>query len=168
MARSLLADWRDAIRDSGLTRTEKLVGLTLSTYMSAEGRAYPSKETLARGCSLSDRAVDRAVDVLEAAEFLEVRRTRGGNGRSNLYIAALPEKRTENRAWPSRERVSPSRERGSSNGVRRSHESAESARSSALGADSPSTGDAPAPCEECGIGGGYHASDCVRGMGGLS
>jgi hypothetical protein len=90
MSRSLLAAWRDAVRDSGLDRTAKLVAFVISTYMDSIGKAFPSKATIAAGSSLGAgrRAVDRAVDRLEASGLLKIRRSRGRV--SFRYFASVP------------------------------------------------------------------------------
>lgn len=84
----LVAIWRNALRDSNLDRTAKLVGLVLSTYMDSAGVAWPSKATLAAKASLGSgrRAVDMAIDRLEAAGLLEIERSRGR--RPFVYHAA--------------------------------------------------------------------------------
>ena len=83
------SQWRDAVRDSGLDRTCKLVAHTLSTYMNASGSAFPGKELLAKGASLnSPRTVDEAVNRLEAAGYITVLRSKGR--RPNRYMAATP------------------------------------------------------------------------------
>jgi len=89
--KSLLAVWRDAVRDSDLDRTAKLVAHTLSTYMNARGVAWPSRATLARGASISDRAVDGGTERLVAAGFLFVNRSDGGRSHTNKYAALIPE-----------------------------------------------------------------------------
>jgi hypothetical protein len=80
-----VAAWRNALRDSDLGRTAVLVGLVLSTYMDKNGRCLekaPSKATLAKGARLAyygdrgGRAVDGAIDALDAAGFLTVHRNR--------------------------------------------------------------------------------------------
>lgn len=88
--RALLAKWRDAVRDSDLDATARIVGMTISTYWRANGNgAYPSKSTIAKGAGLrSVRAVDYAILRLEAAGFLEVTRSKGH--RANSYAATLP------------------------------------------------------------------------------
>jgi hypothetical protein len=87
--RPLVLAWRDAVRDSELRATVKLVAHTLSTYMDAGGAAFPSKLTIADGASLkSERAVDAAVLELEGAGFIDVSRSRGRS--SNRYQAKLP------------------------------------------------------------------------------
>jgi hypothetical protein len=83
--------WRHAIRESALGQTAKLVAHTLSTYMDANGDAWPSLATLARGSSLSVPSVVAAVQRLEDARLLSVERSAGGSGRSNRYHAACPE-----------------------------------------------------------------------------
>jgi hypothetical protein len=90
----LVAHWRNAVRDSDLDRTAKLVALVLSTYMDHTGAAWPAKTTIARGASLGrvgqkgNTAVDSAIDRLEAAGLLVVDRRRGRRG--FLYGAAIP------------------------------------------------------------------------------
>jgi Helix-turn-helix domain len=88
VALPFVAKWRNAVRDSGMSSTTKLVGLVLSTYMSADGRCWPSKQTIADGCGLgSRRSVDRAVDNLERAGLLAISRSKGHS--SNGYQAVL-------------------------------------------------------------------------------
>jgi hypothetical protein len=88
--KGLLAVWRDAVRDSDLSPTEKLVAHTIATYMTGRGYAFPAKETIAAGASLGRgrRSVDAAVDTLEASGFLQVERSRGR--RAFRYQATLP------------------------------------------------------------------------------
>lgn len=90
MPRPFLADWRNAIRDSGLPRTVKLVAHTLATYMNASGHAFPSLLTLATGASLGRgcTAVKAAIATLEDWGYLEVDRKRGRFGWS--YQAVIP------------------------------------------------------------------------------
>ena len=66
--------WRNAIRDSDLDSTSKLVCFVISTYMNTAGEAYSAKATLAKGASLGEgrRSVDQAIDNSEAAGYLEV------------------------------------------------------------------------------------------------
>jgi hypothetical protein len=91
---SAVPRWRDALRDSDLDRTAKLVGFVLSTYMDGRGVAYPAKTTLAEGASLGregqkgNTAVDTAIDRLEASGLLVVDRKRGRRG--FLYTAVIP------------------------------------------------------------------------------
>jgi hypothetical protein len=80
--------WRDAIRDSDLDATAKLVAYTLSTYLNGRGEAWPSKETLAAGASKSKRAVDGAIDRIAATGFLSVSKSKGRS--SNRYQATTP------------------------------------------------------------------------------
>jgi hypothetical protein len=89
--RAPLAEWRNALRDAEeLDRTALLVGLVISTYMDGNGRAYPSKATIASGCRLGSgrRAVDGAVDRLEKAGYLSIERSKGR--RSFIYTATVP------------------------------------------------------------------------------
>jgi hypothetical protein len=89
---SLPLVWRKALRDSDLSRTAKLVGFVISTYMNGDGVAWPSRNTIAAGGSVTVRAVDAAVKLLEGQGFLEVERDgRGGRTRVNQYVAVIPE-----------------------------------------------------------------------------
>jgi Helix-turn-helix domain len=88
-----VAQWRNALRESGLDRAALIVGLVLSTYMNAHGRCWPAKDTIAADSRLSRRATDTAVLRLEAAGFLEVGRTKGGKSSTNDYQATLPTRR---------------------------------------------------------------------------
>lgn len=150
MTRTTLALWRDAVRDSRASRTAKLVAFVLSTYMNAVGHAWPGKETLATGCSLSDRAVDRGVNELEGLGLLRVARTRGGNNRPNHYSAAGygSDSRTGKQSALSRERHAAKGESGSQEGL----ESVERGAPTPAGAGL---------CALCGVGGGNHVADCV-------
>jgi len=131
-AKSQSGIWRDAIRDSTLDRTAKAVAWCLSTYMDRRGHARPSRTTIATGCSLSDRAVDKALISLEEAGFLAVARTKGGNSRVNAYAALMPPtaNRVRTTEWLNGERDDTNGERHAPNGERRSHESFESDESS--------------------------------------
>jgi hypothetical protein len=77
--------WKLAVRASDLDPTAKLVALTLDTWMSKAGTAWPSRRSIASGAGLSVDAVDKAIKRLEAAGFLVVSRTKGR--RSNSYQA---------------------------------------------------------------------------------
>ena len=85
MPRSLVMEWRDAVRDSDLPASVRLVAFALSTRMSSSGNAYPSKERIAADCGLSKRTVDVAIDRLEGAGLLSVSRSKGRS--SNRYQA---------------------------------------------------------------------------------
>jgi hypothetical protein len=91
---SPVAHWRNALRDSGLDRTAKLVGFVLSTYMDGRMAAWPAKTTLAQGASLGredqkgNTAVDNAIDRLEARGLLVVDRKRGRRG--FRYTGVIP------------------------------------------------------------------------------
>jgi hypothetical protein len=86
---SLLAEWRDRVRDApDLDTTATVVAMVLSTYMNGEGRAYPSRATLAAGAKLRQpRTVDRAIRDLEAAGLLIVERSKGR--RTSVYVATV-------------------------------------------------------------------------------
>lgn len=67
---------RRLVRGSSLPALHKLLLLVLMDYAGADGRAYPSQETLAQDLSLSDRHVRRIVRDLIAREIIEQTRRR--------------------------------------------------------------------------------------------
>jgi hypothetical protein len=98
--RSFVMRWRDALRDSSLSPTAKLVGHTLSTYMNAAGETFVGKMTLARGASLSTKtkgstAVTNAIERMRSAGFLAVtppttKTGRPAGRRGYQYRALIP------------------------------------------------------------------------------
>src|SRR3954451_12782786 len=84
--------WRVALRDSELDSTAKLVGLVLSTYMNGRGDCWPKKLTIAERTGLSKRAVDGAIQRLEAGDFLRVEPSKKHpyHRRPNKYFAVVP------------------------------------------------------------------------------
>jgi hypothetical protein len=88
--KGLTAVWRDAIRDSELPSTARLVAHTLSTYANGAGVCHPSRATIAAGAGLSSglRAVDAALARLEQDGFLEISRSAGRS--SHGYALLLP------------------------------------------------------------------------------
>jgi hypothetical protein len=124
--------WRDAIRDSKLGRTPKAVAWCLSTYMDRHGHARPSRATLAKGCSLTPRGVDKALKALSDAGYLAIARTKGGNNQVNAYAALMPPTANDVRRaeWLNGEREVVNRERHALSSERRSHESFQSDESS--------------------------------------
>jgi Helix-turn-helix domain len=160
--RSLLANWRNALRDSELDTTAKAVGFVIATYADAHGVSFPSKETIAAGASLkSHRAADRAVLRLEAAGLLTVvDRSRGRM--SNIYKLITPYRETGLAganpvpigAQPrTRVRSTPYRETG------------ERLESVERRERTPALTGASVACEECGLGGGLHVDDCPKAAG---
>lgn len=97
---TLKFDWQDAIFDSDLPSTTKLVLLAIARRMKADGSdAYPSTLTIAKDASLTERAV---ITHLEKAEQLGwiVRQVRGVSGQGwkrHSYQPAFP-KGTEARS----------------------------------------------------------------------
>jgi hypothetical protein len=81
-------DWRIAVCESDVDPTARLVALVLDTFMDKRGFAWPSKEAIAQRAGLSVRAVDGAIERLEAAGLLLVVHSRGRT--SNRYQAARP------------------------------------------------------------------------------
>jgi hypothetical protein len=85
--------WQQAILQSELQSTTKLVLLALSTYMNAHGdNCFPSHTTIAKDASLSTRAVITHIQLAVDAGFLvkEKRNLVGAKWDSNEYHASLP------------------------------------------------------------------------------
>ena len=152
--KGLLGVWRDAVCDSELQRTPKLLALVLSTNLNGHGHGWPSQKLLASKASITPKAVQTATDVLERAGFLEVERSRGRS--SHGYTATLPAtanalRRSE---WATANGTVPNSERDAPNSERRSHESLESLESGALHAAAALNGAAASAhydnCTECG------------------
>src|SRR5436309_3407100 len=87
--RPFMHRWREAVRESDLDSTAKLVAFALSTFMDAEGRTRRSRATIAAASSLNVRTVDEALRRLETAGLLEVLRNTGRH--ANFYLATLSE-----------------------------------------------------------------------------
>jgi Helix-turn-helix domain len=138
--------WRDAVRDSPLRSTTKLVGVILSTWADARGGCFPGRSTIAAGASVSDRAVDKALDELEREGWLAidppkrpvatkaggtVLRRPGGREITNTYKLLLGETAHVIRTseWERANDGHLKSERGAVKSEHGSHESAESAES---------------------------------------
>jgi len=80
--------WRIAVSESALDPTTKLVALALDTWMDKNGRCWPSKETVRTRTGLGKRTIDRAIDRLKEAGYLDVTRSRGRH--ANHYRARIP------------------------------------------------------------------------------
>ena len=88
--RSLLMRWSDALIESDLRSTTKLVGLVLRKWLNSAGSAYPSQATIATGASVSVKTVQKALRELVDAGFLTYR-SRSNGRRSNQYQVVMPE-----------------------------------------------------------------------------
>lgn len=169
--------WRDAVRDSDLPSTAKLVALVLSTYANGRGDAFPGRATLAGSASLSDRAVDAAIQRLELAGYLAidpprrpirdakggvVMRRPGGKSASNRYTLTLPDTANDVRSSKGRkcEPHDLNSEPHALNSERRSHESVEDAESGRVGGASR----APAALAEDDCGGCGNRRPLVDGI----
>lgn len=156
--KSLLAVWRDTLRDSELSSTVKLVGHTLSTWMNGRGTCWPSRSTIAKGASLSDRSVDAALDKLSSEQFLEIKKSQGGNQEhTNLYTATLPAGANEVRRseWERANLTTPRGETDDSKGrtsfAQKRVESERKARTDAAAPDGASSVLCPEDdCPDCG------------------
>jgi Helix-turn-helix domain len=83
--------WRKAITKSGLLASERLVAHTLAVHMNGDGGScHPATRTLAGETGLSRSTVQRSLDRLAAAGYIE-RTLGGGRGRPTRYQATIPE-----------------------------------------------------------------------------
>ncbi|WP_416877953.1 helix-turn-helix domain-containing protein [Litorimonas sp.] len=85
--------WQDAITESDLKATTRLVLLTLATFMNAKNTAaHPTQEELARCSGLSIRAVKSNLKLAIDAGFLEVSKHGFGGQKwaNNQYKAVMP------------------------------------------------------------------------------
>jgi hypothetical protein len=89
--RSLVVIWRDAVRDSRLKSTTKLVAFVHSTFMDAYGMHSYGADALARGASLVERSIHTANEELRGEGWLFWERHPGGRRVSNRYVVTLPE-----------------------------------------------------------------------------
>jgi hypothetical protein len=98
MSRPLVVRWREALRDSDLDRTAKLVGYILSTFMDKDGLAWPGKETIAAGAGVHPRTADKAIKRIELFGLLGVQHSPGF--RTNQYFALLQNPGAEAGVYP--------------------------------------------------------------------
>lgn len=85
--------WQRAVRDSDLPSVERLIALTLSTWMSAEDLScHPRQETLAAACGLHIKTLRPKVKALRDAGWVSVEYDRRGEGRGTrtTYTAVFP------------------------------------------------------------------------------
>jgi len=152
--KSLVAVWRDSLRDSTLDELAKLVGFVLSTYMNASGYARPGRVALARGCSTGVRTVERRVRVLEDAGFLVVEWSVGGRSYTNAYRAVLPQTASDVRRseWENGVRENAKRRQRvhetASQGRPKAYESVESGTRRSAGAAARPRSECMGPCGE--------------------
>jgi hypothetical protein len=115
------------------------VGFTLSTY-ARYGRAWPGRETIARGAKVTVRTVDRLLSRLEAEGFLVIERTLGGKRQTNTYYLTIPDTANSQRRleWETATRHGPNGDTGANKRRHQRHrkalESNESATPHAAGA----------------------------------
>ncbi|NDD83417.1 helix-turn-helix domain-containing protein [bacterium] len=85
--------WRQAIFESQLSATTKLVLAALGSHLNDMGDAmFPSQQRLAKLCSLSERAVITHLAIAEQAGWLRTRKRQleGKKWAANEYVAAFP------------------------------------------------------------------------------
>lgn len=105
--RATIYSWQQAICQSDLMPTTRLVLLTLGTFMNQHGEScYPSIETIADCSGLSKRAVITHLDKAETAGFLTVKSHgfRGQKWKRNEYSASFPDKKGGERPAPRHEK----------------------------------------------------------------
>jgi DNA-binding MarR family transcriptional regulator len=71
-----------------LTQGEYLVLVAIASYADADGRAWPTIESLARRARVTERTVNRAIKTLQEIGELEVE-SRASGRRSNSYVVAV-------------------------------------------------------------------------------
>lgn len=174
----VIAEWRNAIRDSDLDATAKLVALVLSTYMNSAGECYPARATLAKNCRCAVRTVERAVTRIESAGLLDVSRT-AGRGHSNRYRASVKgvtgdafsgKKRRHQRP----EKATPDAVKGDTGDARKREKASESGRARLDGGAPPILRPVD-PCMGCGehrplsdVDGRYICDACALGESGVA
>jgi hypothetical protein len=72
------------VRDSNLPALVKAVAFVVSTYSDGRGQCFPSRATLASGASMSDRTVDKALDLLEG--YRSIRRSGPSKRKAALFF----------------------------------------------------------------------------------
>jgi hypothetical protein len=85
--------WERAFLATDVTKTQRVVGLVLATHMNkTSGEAHPSLATIARLSGCKPMTVHHAVEAIEAAGFLVVKRRGRSPGRShvNTYVFEIP------------------------------------------------------------------------------
>lgn len=82
--------WQKGLCAPGLalSRSSRLVGHALATYMDANGLCWPTIEQLCIATAYSKSTVYEALSELE--HFLFIRRQPGRTGRATTYQATLP------------------------------------------------------------------------------
>lgn len=86
--------WKQAIFESNLQSTTKLVLAALGSHLNDMGGAmFPSQERLAKLCSLSERSVITHLDIAEKVGWIksEVRGLEGKKWASKCYFASWPD-----------------------------------------------------------------------------
>jgi hypothetical protein len=78
--------WVHEVKDSDLSRSTKLVALTLAAWMDTSGLCWPSITTIAQGAGLKPRATILHLGKLDAAGYIR-RQKGGGRGISTRYQA---------------------------------------------------------------------------------
>jgi hypothetical protein len=85
--------WMQAVGFCPIDRSAKCVAWAIGAHMNPEGVAWPGRARIARFAGFkTPKTVDRQIRLLEEVGLLEiVRRSKGGNGVTNVYGANIPE-----------------------------------------------------------------------------
>jgi hypothetical protein len=156
VSRSFLAGWRDAVADSNLGPSPKLVAFVLTTWMSGKGVCWPSKGLIAHRSSLSERTVYTATRELEGHGFLSINWSRGHS--SHTYTATMPNQATT--AGSTRQMVHADLANDDTNPATVAWESSESCERAAAASRHRDARNKKDVCPDCHLGGGHHATDC--------
>lgn len=85
--------WRQAVLESDLEATTKLVLCVVSTFMNDHGGGcYPSQDTISKLCSLSERAVIKHLGISQSKGWLKAKKRAisGSKWAANEYEASSP------------------------------------------------------------------------------
>jgi DNA-binding transcriptional regulator YhcF (GntR family) len=81
-------EWPRLLRRSRLSKTARLVGFVIATYLNAAGECWPSVATIAKGAGVSESTVHRAIRELRRSGYLWVTFRRQ---ETSIYRAKRPE-----------------------------------------------------------------------------
>jgi DNA-binding MarR family transcriptional regulator len=143
-----LQEWRWQIVQSELTPPARHVLLTLGLHMKADQTwCWPSIPRLSRLTGLAESTVKKATSEADKAGLIE-RKHGTGRGRSTEYHATYKNVRLADALAGENVRLSTRKTSGS--------------RPRSNNEDDGSRLNGSAVCDECDIGGGYHAADCSK------
>jgi DNA-binding transcriptional ArsR family regulator len=86
---SLKTLWLHAVGQAKLGPTTKAVGWAVGAHMSPAGASDPSLPRIADYAGITKARVARHLRLLDEAGLLVVQRSKGGNGKRNVYYATI-------------------------------------------------------------------------------